>query len=60
MLFNRSVFEKNEMITCKKLKVKREFCNFEFLQVRIAFFSNAVRLRNITFGLNIHCFIYFI
>ena len=40
--------------------LKYQMCNIEFLQVRIAFFLNTVRQRNMKFGLNIHFSIYFI
>ena len=36
-----------------------QFCNFEFLQVSIAYFLNTVQPRNMKFCENIHFFIYF-
>ena len=49
----RTVSEKNAMLTCKISKLFiRENCNFEFLQVIIAFFSKTVWPRNMKFGLH--------
>ena len=49
----RTVSEKNAMLTCKISKLFiRAMCNFEFLQVIIAFFSKTVWPRNMKFGLH--------
>ena len=49
----RTVSEKNAMITCKiQSCLLGRMCNFEFLQIIIAFFSKTVRLRNMKFGLH--------
>ena len=59
----RTVSEKNAMLTCKisKLFIRANvqlccllgrMCNFEFLQVIIAFFSKTVWPRNMKFGLH--------
>ena len=48
----RTVSEKNAMLICKISKLFiRTLCNFQFLQVIIAFFSKSVRPRNMKFGL---------
>ena len=48
-----TVSEKNAMLTCKISKLLiGQFCNFEFLQDIIAFFSNTVRPRNMKFFLH--------
>ena len=48
----RTVSEKNAMLICKISKLfLGQLCNFEFLQVIIAFFSKSVRLRNMKFRL---------
>ena len=59
MIFGRTVFEKDAMITCKNSKLG-QFYNFEFLQVKIAFYCNTLQPRNMKFGLNINFSIYFI
>ena len=40
--------------------VTNRFVALIFFKVRIGFFSNTVRPRAMKFGLNLHCFIYFI
>ena len=49
----RTVSEKNAMLSCKfQSCILGQLCNFEFLQVIIAFFSKSVRPRNMKFGLD--------
>ena len=55
MFLGRTLFEKNAMITCKNSKLYN--CtnkHFEILQIRIAFFSDTVRPRNLKFFLYIN------
>ena len=55
IFLNRTVFEKNAMITCKIQSCTIVLINnFEILQVRIAVFSDTVRQKNLNFFLYIN------
>ena len=55
MFLGRTVFEKNELISCKIQSCTIVIINnFEILQVSISFFSDTVRTRNLKFILYIN------
>ena len=59
MFLGRTVFEKNEMITCKIQSCTIVLLNnFEILQDSIAFFYDSVRPRNLKFNLYINPYVY--
>ena len=47
-----TVSEKTAMLTGKISKLLGQLCNFEFLQVLIAFLSKTMRTKNMKFGLH--------